>query len=77
MVLRRDAAGPLHQVDVLEQRHHMAGAGLRDGLVQAGKRADVNHADHRSGRLARAEQSRPAGRNARDSALARCRPARA
>ena len=45
MVLRHDAAGPLHQVGVLEQRHHMARAGLRDGLVQAGEGADVNHAD--------------------------------
>ena len=40
-----DAGWPLHAVDQAQQRDDMAGAGFRDGVVQAGEGADVNHND--------------------------------
>ena len=43
MVGLGDAARPLHAVDQAQQRDDMAGAGFRDGVVQAGEGADVDH----------------------------------
>ena len=37
------AGRPLHAVDQPQQRDDVARAGLRDGVVQAGEGADVNH----------------------------------
>ena len=45
MVFRRNRRRPVHQRDVLDQRHDMARAGFAHGVVQAGKGTDVDHAD--------------------------------
>ena len=47
MVVGDDAFGPLHQVGILEQGDQMAGAGGFDRVMQAGERADVDHAIRR------------------------------
>ena len=48
MVVGDDAFGPLHQVGILEQGDQMAGAGGFDRVMQAGERADVDHALRRN-----------------------------
>ena len=44
MVAGRNAARALDPVDQPQQRHNVARLGLRDGVVQAGEGADVDHA---------------------------------
>src|ERR1700733_1425162 len=43
MMFRRYACRPLQACLIADQRHHMARAGIFDGLLQARKRADVDH----------------------------------
>ena len=38
-----NAARPLHAIDQAQERHNVAGAGFRDGVVQAGEGTDVDH----------------------------------
>ena len=51
-----DALRPLHQVGVPQQRDEVAGAGGRDRAMQAGERADVNHARYIALRMGTAKR---------------------
>jgi hypothetical protein len=43
MIFRRDARGPVHQRDVLDQGHDMPRTAVAHGVVEAGEGTDVNH----------------------------------